>query len=826
MRIEYRTRLLYAALGAVLVSACDSGGSQEPPPTPAITVSVAATSAEVLPGGTTTMAVNVTRSGGFTGEVTVFAVEGVPPGVNFSVVTIPSGATSGTINIAAAANASPATSTVTIRATGTGVTAQTATFTLTVREPPGFALTLNPSSVSVLPGATATTTVNIARTGGFTGAVALTAAGLPTGVTASFDPASATGTTSTMTLTAAAGTAAATHSITVQGNASNMTQRTATLSVQVAAAPTIGIALNPATLSVAQGASGTVAVNLTRGGGFAGAVTVRAEGLPPGVTIADATIAAGANSANLTVSATAAAALAASNITIRALGSGVADATATLGLTVTAAAGFTLSVNPASLSIQQGASGTATVGLARTGGFTGAVNLTASGAPGGMTVSFNPASVTADQSTVTVSTTSAVAPGTYALTIQGAATGQPNRTATLTVTVTGGQTGGNVVWQFCPVSGVPIWVAAQDGTGAWTRVMGNANHEYTFQITNNGGIAYVIDNGGGNFSLTVAYGTRQELQTQGSGMCQAGTGQTKTINGTVSGLGEADLAFIGLGSSSTIVVPFLGLNFQLQDVEPGPVDLVGARLDATFRTNRLFIQRNLNPPNNSSVTVDFTGPNSFDPATANLTLGNLAGDEALVTSSFVTSNGTFTFLGFEADASTATTRQYTGVPADRQVAGDLHWIMGIASAPGVENPTHMRMVIHVFQTLADRAFSFGAAMSAVTPTVVASQPYARIRLSYPVQADYNSFWSAAFSQSTRDASVSMTTGYAGGAGTVNLEVPNFSGVAGWMDTWGLRPGFQTEWSMTAVGVPAGSILNPFADNTVLRMGLRSGQITP
>jgi hypothetical protein len=825
MRSQFQTGLLYAALGAVLLSACDSGGSQEPPPTPAITVSVAATSAELLPGGTTTMGVNVTRTGGYTGAVNVSA-EGMPAGVTISGISIPAGATSGTLNIAAAADASPASGAVTVRATGTGVSAQTTTFTLTVREPPGFGLTLNPSSISVQPGGTATTTVNLARTGGFTGAVALTAAGLPAGVTASFEPASATGATATMTIIAAAGTAAATHSITVQGNAPNMTQRTAALSVQVTPTPTMGISLNPASLSLAQGASGTVAVTLTRGGGFAGAVTIRAEGLPAGVTIPDATIAAGANSANLTVSTTTAAALAATAVTIRALGSGVADATATLNVTVAAAPGFTLSVNPTSLSVQQGGSGTATVGLARSGGFTGAVNLTAVGAPGGMTVTFNPASATADQSTATITTTNAVASGTYALTIQGAATGLPNQTATLNVTVTAGQTGGNVVWQFCPASGLPIWVAAQDGTGAWTRVAGNASHEYSFQITNRGGIAYVEDNGGGNFTLTVDYGTRQELQAQGSGLCEAGTGQTKTINGTVVGMGATDAAaFIGLGSSSATVIPAFSLNFTLDDVEPGPVDLVGARMGENFQTNRLFIQRNLNPPNNSSVTVDFAGPNSFAPATANVTFANLGSDEAMLSSMFMTANRTFTFLGFS-DASTATSRQFTGVPADRRLAGDIHWLMGFASAAGDENPTHMRMVTHAFQTLADRTFSFGAPMSAVMVNVVAAQPYARLRLSYPVQADYNSYFTAEFSQSSHDASVSMSAGYAEGAGTVNLEVPDFSGVAGWNNTWGLRPGFQTEWTMTAMGVPTGSFLNPFADNTVLRMGQRSGQITP
>jgi len=67
-----------------------------------------------------------------------------------------------------------------------------------------YTLAVANGTVTAAPGGTATQTVNITRTGGFTGAVALTASGLPTGVTAAFDPQSATGNSSTLTLTAAA----------------------------------------------------------------------------------------------------------------------------------------------------------------------------------------------------------------------------------------------------------------------------------------------------------------------------------------------------------------------------------------------------------------------------------------------------------------------------------------------------------------------------------------------------------------------------------------------------------------------------------------------
>ena len=51
---------------------------------------------------------------------------------------------------------------------------------------------------------------------------------------------------------------------------------------------------------------------------------------------------------------------------------------------------FTLSASPASLSIQQGNQGTSTITTTISGGFNGAISLSAAGMPPGTTVSFNP----------------------------------------------------------------------------------------------------------------------------------------------------------------------------------------------------------------------------------------------------------------------------------------------------------------------------------------------------------------------------------------------------------------------------------------------------
>ncbi|MFJ5123058.1 M28 family peptidase [Kitasatospora sp. NPDC088548] len=103
---------------------------------------------------------------------------------------------------------------------------------------------------------------------------------------------------------------------------------------------------------------------------------------------------------------------------------------------------FSLALGPASGSVQPGASTSSTVTTAVTQGTAQTVNLTASGAPSGVTVSFNPSSVQAGSSaTMTVSTSAAVPAGTYTITVTG--TGSATHTAQYTLTVGGGNPGGN-----------------------------------------------------------------------------------------------------------------------------------------------------------------------------------------------------------------------------------------------------------------------------------------------------------------------------------------------------------------------------------------------
>ncbi|MCW6007077.1 S8 family serine peptidase [Micromonospora sp. CPCC 205371] len=96
-----------------------------------------------------------------------------------------------------------------------------------------FSLSTSPTSGSVAAGSSATTTVSTATTSGSAQSVALSASGLPSGVTATFSPTSVTsGGSSTLTLATSASTPSGTYTITVTGTGASAT-RTATYSLTV-----------------------------------------------------------------------------------------------------------------------------------------------------------------------------------------------------------------------------------------------------------------------------------------------------------------------------------------------------------------------------------------------------------------------------------------------------------------------------------------------------------------------------------------------------------------------------------------------------------------
>ena len=309
---------------------------------------------------------------------------------------------------------------------------------------PNFTISASPGSVTVAPGNSGSSTITVGIVGGFNSAVALSATGQPAGVTVSFTPASiaAPGAgTSTMSMVVASTTATGTYPITVTGTGGGVTQSTTvTLSVNSVTTPDFSLSASPNSLAISRGHHLTTAITVTPSNGFSSAVALSASGQPAGVTVSftPASVAAGAGTSTMFVAVISTATPGTYPITVTGSGGGLIHTT-TVTLTVNGAGtpSFTISASPTSVPVVQGNSGSSTVTVAVSGGFSSAVALSATGQPAGVTVSFNPASIPAPgsgTSTITMAVASTTTPGTYPITVTGSGGGLM-RTTTVTLTV-------------------------------------------------------------------------------------------------------------------------------------------------------------------------------------------------------------------------------------------------------------------------------------------------------------------------------------------------------------------------------------------------------
>jgi hypothetical protein len=240
-----------------------------------------------------------------------------------------------------AVSVSPTATTIyTLTVTPTTGTAVTQTVTVTVA-PAGaqfFTLGAAPASVSVTNGTSQTSTINVTGQNGFTGSVSLVATGLPSGVTTSFNPTSATTVTpSVLTFNVGSSTTAGTYTVTVTGTSGSLTAFTTITLVISATQATPSFLLQAQSYGViyAQGTSGVTTVGIDDQNGFTGSVNLAVSGLPSGVT------------ATLSPSSTATGSTITFNISSTApQGAYTATVTGTAG-NMTSTASFTLAVVPA-----------------------------------------------------------------------------------------------------------------------------------------------------------------------------------------------------------------------------------------------------------------------------------------------------------------------------------------------------------------------------------------------------------------------------------------------------------------------------------------------
>jgi uncharacterized delta-60 repeat protein len=243
----------------------------------------------ILGASSRELAVDVVRSGGFAGDVTI-TVTGLPAGVTADPLLISAGSTSGTLTFHADIDVPSGNAQVTVEATGEGVMASEMLGLMT-QTYPEIMVMFAPDPIVVPQSGMNSLGVSIVRDVSYTGTVEVALTDLPPGVIASPNPL-VIGIGETM------GTIALSDDGTAELGDTTITATTTfpmrsyvnTILLTVAPPPSFTMSLSQASLQVVQGASASVTVDVMRDDGFTDALSVTSAPDPLGVTTVGAMI--------------------------------------------------------------------------------------------------------------------------------------------------------------------------------------------------------------------------------------------------------------------------------------------------------------------------------------------------------------------------------------------------------------------------------------------------------------------------------------------------------------------------------------------------------
>lgn len=285
--------------------------------------------------------------------------------------------------------------------------------------------------------------------------------------------------------------------------------------------PDFSLSASPTSITVAQSSSATSTITVTPTGGFNGSVSLGVSGLPTGAagSFSPATT---TSTSVLTIS-VGDAAPGSYNFTVTGTSGSL---THTVAMTlIVPAPDFSLTASPSTVTVGPGGSGTTTITVNPANGFTGLVDLSASGVPAGASASFS-APTTTTSSVLTLNAGTAAA-GTYTVTVTGVS-GALTRTTTVTFTVT-------------PSGSFSVSASPSSQT-----VARKSSTTYAITVTRTGdftGVVTLSVTGMGpgvtaTFNPVSVSGTSSTLTIEAAKSAQRGT-RTLTITGTSPGLPAA-----------------------------------------------------------------------------------------------------------------------------------------------------------------------------------------------------------------------------------------------------------------------------------------------
>ncbi|TMB09615.1 MAG: hypothetical protein E6J71_27840 [Deltaproteobacteria bacterium] len=348
----------------------------------------------------------------------------------------------------------------------------------------------------------------------------------------------------------------------------------------------------------------------------------------------------------------------------------------------------------------------------------------------------------------------------------------------------------------------PMWVAFQDGDGAWTQALptpSGSNTTFRSEFSAGRGAIATLSRVGDNMTvLSVLYGTPAELLTAGdTNPRDCGPAPAKTLLGTVAQLDTNETAFVSASFNSRVRVS-VDRTFELKGLASGPRDLLATRTTRTDGSDvitRLLLRRGVDVPDSTTLPVlDFASAEAFAPAVANVSLDGLGAESAASGTRLLTERDELT-VSLMIGPTTTVTRPYVALPESQLLAGDLQILAASTTAATT------RSAALYFRAPTGRTLTLGAPLIPPTFSTVASAPALRLRAHFVPQSDYDRSAFVSYQQGTTTfVAISMTATYAALTGTgYDLVIPDLAGAVGFDPAWSLHPGATLLWSAGRIG---------------------------
>jgi len=419
-------------------------------PPPDFTLSANPTSLSINAGSASTSTITLTSVNNFAGTVSVSST-GSPAGLGLSLnpssLSLSSGGT-GTTTLTISTQSSTPAGSYTVTVTGSSGTLSHSTsiqVSVVQTAQPDFSVRANPASITLQRGDSASSTITATSLNGFSGTVALTDSISPAtsnppviSLSSSRLTLSSGGSAgSTLTVTTSSSTTSGSYTVLVTGTSGSLSH-SVSLALTVSQVADFTLASGGPTVNILAGSSGTSTLTATSLGGFSGTVSLSVSaGTGLTATVSPTSLVLGSGGTATSTLTVGSSTIGNYTVTVTGTSGSLAHSVSILVIV----SDFSISVNPSSLSLPRGTSGTSLITVTSLNGFTGTIGLSATVSPtSGPRTSFSSSSVTLTSggqgtSTLNMRALHKTPIGSYTITVTGVS-GALSHSVTITVDIT------------------------------------------------------------------------------------------------------------------------------------------------------------------------------------------------------------------------------------------------------------------------------------------------------------------------------------------------------------------------------------------------------